>query len=153
MSRDISIAYWRARPSRGRCRKRSLISHCFHNEEDEMAYVDGFVVPVPKKKVESYRRLARKAGKIWREHGALDFKECIADDVKVGKLTSFPRSVKLKPSETVVFSWITYKSRAHRDRVNAKVMKDKRIAGMDPKDMPFDGKRMIYGGFKIIVEA
>ena len=118
-----------------------------------MAYVDGFVVPVPKKKVEAYRRLAQKAGKIWREHGALDFKECIADDVKVGKLTSFPRSVKLKPSETVVFSWITFKSRAHRDRVNAKVMKDKRIAGMDPKDMPFDGKRMIYGGFKIIVEA
>ena len=118
-----------------------------------MAYVDGFVVPVPKKKVQAYRRLAQKAGKIWREHGALDFKECIADDVKVGKLTSFPRSVKLKPSETVVFSWITYKSRAHRDRVNAKVMKDKRIAGMDPKDMPFDGKRMVYGGFKIIVEA
>jgi uncharacterized protein YbaA (DUF1428 family) len=113
-----------------------------------MAYVDGFVVPVPKKKVQAYRRLAQKAGKIWREHGALDFKECIADDVKVGKLTSFPRSVKLKPSETVVFSWITFKSRAHRDRVNAKVMKDKRIAGMDPKDMPFDGKRMIYGGFK-----
>ena len=118
-----------------------------------MAYVDGFVVPVPKKKVQAYRRLAQKAGKIWREHGALDFKECIAEDVKVGKLTSFPRSVKLKPSETVVFSWITYKSRAHRDRVNAKVMKDKRIAGMDPKDMPFNGKRMIYGGFKIIVEA
>jgi uncharacterized protein YbaA (DUF1428 family) len=118
-----------------------------------MAYVDGFVVPVPKKKVEAYRRLARKAGKIWREHGALDFKECIADDVKVGKVTSFPRSVKLKPSETVMFSWITYKSRAHRDRVNAKVMKDKRLAGMDPKDMPFDGKRMIYGGFKVIVEA
>jgi uncharacterized protein YbaA (DUF1428 family) len=118
-----------------------------------MAYVDGFVVPVPKKKVEAYRRLARKAGKIWREHGALDFKECIADDVKVGKVTSFPRSVKLKPSETVMFSWITYKSRAHRDRVNAKVMKDKRFAGMDPKDMPFDGKRMIYGGFKVIVEA
>jgi uncharacterized protein YbaA (DUF1428 family) len=118
-----------------------------------MAYVDGFVVPVPKKKVEAYRRLARKAGKIWREHGALDFKQCIADDVKVGKVTSFPRSVKLKPSETVMFSWITYKSRAHRDRVNAKVMKDKRFAGMDPKDMPFDGKRMIYGGFKVIVEA
>jgi len=118
-----------------------------------MAYVDGFVVPVPKKKVQAYRRLAQKAGKIWREHGALDFKECIAEDVKVGKLTSFPRSVKLKPSETVVFSWITFKSRAHRDRVNAKVIKDKRIAGMDPKDMPFDGKRMIYGGFKIIVEA
>ena len=118
-----------------------------------MAYVDGFVVPVPKKKIEAYRRLARKAGKIWREHGALDFKECIADDVKVGKVTSFPRSVKLKPSETVMFSWITYKSRAHRDRVNAKVMKDKRFAGMDPKDMPFDGKRMIYGGFKVIVAA
>jgi len=107
----------------------------------------------PRRRFRPYRRLAQKAGKIWREHGALDFKECIAEDVKVGKLTSFPRSVKLKPSETVVFSWITFKSRAHRDRVNAKVMKDKRIAGMDPKDMPFDGKRMIYGGFKIIVEA
>ncbi|HET7448248.1 MAG TPA: DUF1428 domain-containing protein [Methyloceanibacter sp.] len=118
-----------------------------------MVYVDGFVVPVPKKKVQAYRRLAQKAGKVWREHGALEFRECIADDVKVGKLTSFPRSVKLKPSETVMFSWITYKSRAHRDRVNAKVMKDKRIAGMDLKSMPFDAKRMIYGGFKVIVEA
>ena len=118
-----------------------------------MVYVDGFVVPVPKKKVQAYRRLAQKAGKVWREHGALEFRECIADDVKVGKLTSFPRSVKLKPSETVVFSWITYKSRAHRDRVNAKVMKDKRIAGMDLKLMPFDAKRTIYGGFKVIVEA
>src|SRR5262245_54386006 len=117
-----------------------------------MAYVDGFVVPVPKKKVEAYRRLARKAGKVWREHGALDFKECLADDVNVGKLTSFPRSVKLRANETVMFSWITYKSRAHRDRVNAKVMQDKRITGMDPKNMPFDGK-MIYGGFKVIVEA
>ena len=118
-----------------------------------MVYVDGFIVPVPKKKVEAYKRLARKAGKIWREHGALDFKECIADDVKVGKLTSFPRSVKLKPSETVFFSYIVYKSRAHRDRVNAKVMKDKRFANMDMKDMPFDGKRMIYGGFKVLVDA
>lgn len=118
-----------------------------------MVYVDGFVVPVPKKKVQAYRRLAQKVGKVWREHGALEFRECIADDVKVGKLTSFPRSVKLKPSETVMFSWITYKSRAHRDRVNAKVMKDKRIAGMDLKLMPFDAKRMIYGGFKVIVEA
>jgi uncharacterized protein YbaA (DUF1428 family) len=118
-----------------------------------MVYVDGFVIPVPKKKVQAYRRLAQKAGKVWREHGALEFRECIADDVKVGKLTSFPRSVKLKPSETVMFSWITYKSRAHRDRVNAKVMKDKRIAGMDLKLMPFDAKRMIYGGFKVIVEA
>jgi uncharacterized protein YbaA (DUF1428 family) len=118
-----------------------------------MAYVDGFVVPVPKKKLEAYRRLARKAGKIWREHGALEFKECIADDVKVGKWTSFPRSVKLKRGETVVFSYIVYKSRAHRDKVNAKAMKDKRFAGMDMKSMPFDGKRMIYGGFKMLVEA
>ncbi len=118
-----------------------------------MVYVDGFVVPMPKKKVQAYRRLAQKAGKVWREHGALEFRECIADNVKVGKLTSFPRSLKLKPSETVMFSWITYKSRAHRDRVNAKVMKDKRIAGMDLKLMPFDAKRMIYGGFKVIVEA
>ena len=119
-----------------------------------MAYVDGFIVPVPKKNLAAYRSMARKAGKIWREHGALEFRECIADDVKVGKLTSFPRSVKLKPNETVVFSWITYKSRAHRDRVNAKVMKDKRLAEMmDRKAMPFDAKRMIYGGFNILVAA
>jgi uncharacterized protein YbaA (DUF1428 family) len=118
-----------------------------------MAYVDGFIVPVPKNKVEAYRRLARKAGKIWREHGALEFKECVADDVKMGKWTSFPRSVKRKPNETVMFSYIVYKSRAHRDKVNAKVMKDKRFAGMDMKDMPFDGKRMIYGGFKVLVDA
>ena len=101
-----------------------------------------------------YRRMARKAGKIWREHGALEFRECVADDVKVGKRTSFPRSVKLKPNETVVFSWITFKSRADRDRVNAKVMKDKRFAAMmSGKDMPFDGKRLIYGGFKVLVEV
>jgi uncharacterized protein YbaA (DUF1428 family) len=118
-----------------------------------MAYVDGFIVPVPKKKLGAYRSLARKAGKIWREHGALDFKECVADDVKKGKWTSFPRSVKLKPSETVMFSYIVYKSRTHRDKVNAKVMKDKRFAGMDMKDMPFDAKRMIYGGFKVLVDA
>jgi uncharacterized protein YbaA (DUF1428 family) len=118
-----------------------------------MAYVDGFIVPVPKKKLAAYRSLARKAGKIWREHGALDFKECVADDVKKGKWTSFPRSVKLKPNETVVFSYIVYKSRAHRDRVNAKAMKDKRLAGMDMKSMPFDGKRMMLGGFKVIVDA
>ena len=115
-------------------------------------YVDGFVLPVPKKNLEAYRRMARKAGKIWREHGAIDFQECVADDVKVGKLTSFPRSVKLKRGETVVFSWIVYKSRADRDRINAKVMKDPRLADMmDPKNMPFDGKRMIYGGFKVLV--
>jgi uncharacterized protein YbaA (DUF1428 family) len=119
-----------------------------------MAYVDGFVVPVPKKNLQDYRRLARRAGKIWREHGALEFRECVADDVKVGKWTSFPRSVKLKRGETVVFSWIAYKSRAHRDRVNAKVMKDKRLAKMmDPRAMPFDGKRMIYGGFKVLLDV
>ena len=96
-----------------------------------MPYVDGFIVPVPKKSVQAYRRMAKKAGKIWREHGALEFRECVADDVKVGKVTSFPRSVKLKPSETVVFSWIVYKSRADRDRINKKVMSDKRLAEHD----------------------
>jgi uncharacterized protein YbaA (DUF1428 family) len=118
-----------------------------------MPYVDGFVVPVPKKNVQAYRRLAQKAGKIWKEYGALEFREAVADDVKVGKVTSFPRSVKLKPNETVFFSWIVYKSRAHRDRVNKKVMSDKRLAGMDMKNMPFDPKRMIYGGFKVMVDA
>lgn len=119
-----------------------------------MAYVDGFVLPVPKKKLAAYRSMARKAGKVWREHGALEFRECVADDVKPGKRTSFPQSVKLKRGETVFFSFIVYKSRAHRDRVNAKVMKDPRISGMgDIKDMPFDARRMIYGGFKVLVDA
>ena len=119
-----------------------------------MSYVDGFVVPVPKKKLEAYRRMAQKAGKVWCDHGALEFRECVADDVKVGKRTSFPRSVKLKRGETVFFSYIVYKSRADRDRVNAKVMKDKRITGMgDMKAMPFDAKRMIYGGFKVLVDG
>ena len=122
-----------------------------------MAYVDGFVVPVPKGKLDAYRRLSRKAGKIWREHGALEYKECVADDAPSGKVTSFPQSVKLKKGETVVFSWITYKSRAHRDRVNAKVMKDARLADvMGPenmKNMPFDAQRMIYGGFKVAVDV
>jgi len=118
-----------------------------------MAYVDGFVVPVTKKKLQVYRNMARKAGKIWREHGAIEFRECVADDVKVGKRTSFPRSVKLKSGETVMFSYIVFKSRSHRDSVNAKVMKDPRLADMmDPKAMPFDAKRMIYGGFKVLVE-
>lgn len=117
-----------------------------------MPYVDGFVVPVPKKNVEACLRLARKVGKIFKEYGALEYRECVADDVKKGKWTSFPRSVKLKPSETVFFSYIVYKSRADRDRINAKVMKDKRLTGMDMKDMPFDGKRMIYGGFKVAVD-
>ncbi len=119
-----------------------------------MQYVDGFVVPVPKRKLGAYRRMSQKAGRVWRSHGALEFRESVADDVKFGKRTSFPRSVKRKPGETVVFSWIVYKSRAHRDRVNAKVMKDKRLAGMmDLKALPFDAKRMIYGGFKIVVDA
>ena len=118
-----------------------------------MAYVDGFVVPVPKKKLAAYRRMAQKSGKIWREHGALEYRECVAEDVKWGKRTSFPRSVKQKPGETVMFSYIVYKSRADRDRVIAKVMKDKRLAAMmDPKAMPFDAKRMIYGGFKVLVD-
>ena len=119
-----------------------------------MPYVDGFVLPVPMKKLDAYRRMARKAGKVWRDHGALEYRECVADDVKPGKLTSFPQSVKLKPGETVVFSWITYKSRADRDRVNAKVMKDPRLAKMmNPKSNPFDMKRLIYGGFKVVVDV
>lgn len=115
-------------------------------------YVDGFVLPVPKKNLPAYRRMARKAGRIWREHGALEYIECVADDVKPGKHTSFPQSVKLKPDETVVFAYIVYASRAQRDKVNAKVMADPRLADMmDPKAMPFDGKRMFWGGFKPIV--
>jgi uncharacterized protein YbaA (DUF1428 family) len=122
-----------------------------------MAYVDGFVTPVPRRNVDAYRRLARKSGKIWRELGALEYRECVADDVPMGKVTSFPRSVKRKPNETVVFSWIVYRSRAHRDRVNAKVMKDPRIAEMMTpearKASPYDAKRLIYGGFKVIVDV
>ena len=119
-----------------------------------MTYVDGFIVPVPKKKLGAYRSMARKASKVWREHGALQHCECVADDVKMGRWTSFPRSVKLKRGETVVFSWIIYKSRAHRDKVMEKVTKDPRMVKMiSGKDLPFDAKRMIFGGFKMIVEA
>lgn len=114
-------------------------------------YVDGFIVPVPKKKVAAYMKLAKKAGKIWLKYGALEYIECLADDVKVGKLTSFPRSVKLKSNETVMFSWIVYKSRKHRDAVLKKVMKDPGLE-CDLNDMPFDGKRMIWGGFKSVVK-
>jgi uncharacterized protein YbaA (DUF1428 family) len=114
-------------------------------------YIDGFVVPVPKAQLEAYRKLSRKCGKIWMEYGALQYVECAADDVKPGKLTSFPQSVKLKADETVVFSWIVYRSRKHRDTVNAKVMDDPRLP-KDPKDMPFDAKRMFWGGFKTIVQ-
>lgn len=116
-----------------------------------MHYVDGFVIPVPKKQVQAYRRIALKAGKIWREHGALEVRECVGDDLAVKGLVPFPRRLKLKPGETVVFSWIVFKSRAHRDRVNAKVMQDPRLAAMDPVTVPFDLKRMLYGGFKVLV--
>jgi len=116
-------------------------------------YVDGFVVPVPTHKLDAYRRMAEDAGKIWMEHGALQYWECLADDVKPGKVTSFPQSVQLKDDETVVLSWIVYDSREHRDRVNAKVMEDPRMKGMmDPKNFPFDGMRMFWGGFKSLVE-
>lgn len=117
-------------------------------------YVDGYVVPVPKKKIKQYQRIAQKAGKIWREHGALDYRESAADDLNVEFCMPFNRGIKSKPGETIVFSFVIFKSRAHRDKVNTKVMKDPRISEMcDPKDMPFDCKRMLYGGFKTIVEA
>lgn len=117
-------------------------------------YVDGFVIPVPKKNLAAYRRMAAKAGKVWREHGALDYKECVSDALAPDFAMSFPKGIRSKPKETVVFSWITYKSRAHRDRVNAKVMKDPRIAAScDPDAMPFDCARMLYGGFKVMVDA
>ena len=116
-------------------------------------YIDGFVLPVPKKNIEAYRKVAKLACKVWLDHGALDYYECIADDVKKGKHTSFPQSVKLKSKETVFFSWIVYKSRAHRDKVLKKVMKDPRIVNMGPELVPFDMKRMIYGGFKVFVSA
>jgi uncharacterized protein YbaA (DUF1428 family) len=119
-----------------------------------MAYVDGFLLPLPKKNVAAYRALARKAAKLWKEHGALEYRECVGDDLDVKMCPPFTKTVKLKPGETIVFAYITYKSRAHRDRVNAKVMKDPRIAAMcDPENMPFDPKRMNYGGFKVIVSA
>jgi uncharacterized protein YbaA (DUF1428 family) len=119
-----------------------------------MKYVDGFVLPVPKKNLPAYRRMAQTAGKVWREQGALEYVEGVADDVKPGKRTSFPQSVKLKRGETVVFAYIVYKSRAHRDSVNAKVMKDPRLAKMMTlKALPFDGKRMFWGGFKVMVDT
>ncbi|MGZ9188151.1 MAG: DUF1428 domain-containing protein [Candidatus Binatia bacterium] len=117
-----------------------------------MRYVDGYVLPVPKKNLAAYRRMAQTAGKVWRDHGAIEYVECVVDDVKPGKHTSFPQSVKLKPGETVIFAYIVYKSRAQRDRVNAKVMNDPRLAKMmDPKAMPFDGKRMFWGGFNVML--
>jgi uncharacterized protein YbaA (DUF1428 family) len=116
-------------------------------------YVDGFVMPLPKSNLDRYREIAEEAGRLWREHGALEYKECLADDVQVGELTSFPRSVHLEDGETVVFAWITYESREHRDDVNAKVMNDDRMkALMDPAGEITDYKRMIYGGFEVIVD-
>lgn len=117
-------------------------------------YVDGFVLPLPKKNVEAYRRMSAKAGKVWREHGALEYRECIAEDVNVKFGVPFGKLARAKPGETVVFAWITFRSRAHRDRVNAKVMKDPRItAAMEPKAMPFDVRKMAYGGFEVFVDA
>ena len=119
-----------------------------------MKYVDGYVLPVPKKNLAAYRRMAEKAGKVWRQHGALEFRECVGEDLKTKKIKSFPSLVKPKPGETVVFSWIVFKSRAHRDAVNAKVIKDPRLAKMmDMKAIPFDSKRMAYGGFEVMVDV
>lgn len=119
-----------------------------------MPYVDGFVIPIPRSKLPLYKRISRKAGKVWREHGAVEYRECVADDLKVGKgMASFKRNQRLKPGETLLFSWIVYRSRAHRDQVNAKIMKDPRLERMmKPGTMPFDTKRMLYGGFKVIVD-
>lgn len=118
-----------------------------------MRYVDGYVLPVPKKKLPIYRRIAKAASKLWRKHGALEYRECVGDDLAVKWGVPFPRTLKVKPGETIVFAWIVFKSRAHRDRVNAKVMKDPSLAGMCPEEMPFDCNRMVYGGFKVFVEA
>ena len=117
-----------------------------------MAYIDGFLTPVPRENLDAYRKMSETAGKVWREYGALRYRECIADDVKPGELTSFPQSVKLEDGETVVFAYIVFESRQHRDEVNAKVMADPRLANMDSSSMPFDAKRMIYGGFETLVE-
>jgi uncharacterized protein YbaA (DUF1428 family) len=134
-------------------RKQSLRSLNTLEDAPVSQYVDGFVLPVPKKNRARYVRIAKLAAKVWREHGALEYRECIADDVPKGKLTSFPRGVKLKSTETVWFSFIIYRNRQHRDRVNAKVMKDPRLAKyMNPKAMPLDGKRVIFGGFEVVVK-
>lgn len=114
-------------------------------------YADGFVIPVPKKHLAVYFKFARIGAKVWKEHGALDYKECVGEDLKSAFTLPFPKGIRSKPNETVVFSWIVFKSRAHRDKVNAKVMKDPRMCNMDPKEMPFDCKRMLYGGFKVVV--
>lgn len=116
-------------------------------------YVDGFILPVPKDRLDEYRAIAELAGKVWREHGALDYVECLAQDVPQGKLTSFPLSVQLKQDETVIFAWILYASREERDRVNAAAMADERLSGFDKENVPFDPQRMIFGGFEVLVQA
>ena len=116
-------------------------------------YVDGFVVPVLKDKIEDYRKLATLAASVWKDHGALEYVECIADDVKPGKLTSFPQSVMLKDDEVVIFAWVVYESRADRDRIMKAVMDDERMKGMNPSNCPFDMKRMFFGGFKVLLDA
>jgi uncharacterized protein YbaA (DUF1428 family) len=118
-----------------------------------MPYVDGFLLAVPKRKLAAYRRISRAAGKVWREHGALENRECVGDDLRTTTGAAFPRVARVKPGEAVVFSWIVYKSRAQRNRVNAKVMKDPRITRSMNEPMPFDVKRMAYGGFKVFVDV
>lgn len=118
-----------------------------------MNYVDGYVLPIPKKAIKAYQKIAKLAGKVWRDHGALDYYECVAEDTRSHGLVSFPQLAGTKKGETVIFAFIIYKSRAHRDKVNAKVMKDPRMNSFDPKDMPFDVKRMTMGGFTAIVQA
>ena len=118
-----------------------------------MAYVDGFLLPVPKRKIKAYLEISRKAGKVWKEHGALEYRECVGDDLNIKNMTGFPKVARTRAGETVVFSWIVYKSRAHRDAVNKRVMKDERLnTMMDPKNMPFEVKRMAMGGFKVAVD-
>jgi uncharacterized protein YbaA (DUF1428 family) len=116
-------------------------------------YVDGFLVPVPKDKIAAYQKMSKLASKIWMEYGALDYRECVGDDMEIEGMAQFPKTLKVKPGEVVVFAWITYKSKAARDKINAKVMKDPRLTCMDPKTMPFDCKRMVYGGFQTIVSV
>ena len=117
-----------------------------------MAYVDGFLLTIPARKLAAYRRIAAKAGKVWKDHGALEYRECVGDDMKSKMGTPFPKVAKAKKGEVVVFSWVVYKSRAHRDKILPKIMQDKRLTSMSPKDVPFDMKRMSYGGFKVLVD-
>jgi uncharacterized protein YbaA (DUF1428 family) len=123
-----------------------------NNQKEKAGYVDGFVIPVPKNKLNAYRKMARLGGELWKEYGALEYRECVGDDLNVKWGRLFPKLLRLKPSETIIFSWIAFKNKAHRNSVNAKVMKDPRLADMDEKTMPFDMKRMSYGGFKVIID-